>query len=69
MADPIKQTEVPEGMDMASWALGWCLKHPAVSCVIPGCKSAEHVVANAKTAELPEVDDDHPLARKETPLG
>ncbi|WP_337031324.1 aldo/keto reductase [Paenibacillus illinoisensis] len=48
----IQKNEVPEGVDMASWALAWCLKHPAVSCVIPGCKSPEQVEANARAADL-----------------
>ena len=29
-----------------------CLKDPAVSCVIPGCKSAEQVQKNAAAVEL-----------------
>lgn len=47
----IRENEVPEGMDMATWALAWCLKHPAVTAVIPGCKSPEQVIANAAAAE------------------
>jgi len=43
----LQREEVPEGMDMATWALAWCLKHPAVSCVIPGCKNPEQVLQNA----------------------
>ena len=30
---------------MAQWALAWCLKHPLVSAVIPGCKDAAQVAA------------------------
>lgn len=56
----IQEDEVPEGVDMAQWALGWCLKHPAVTCVIPGCKSVEQVESNAAAAELDIVPDDHP---------
>ncbi|UQZ36980.1 aldo/keto reductase [Paenibacillus sp. PK3_47] len=52
LVSEIQKNEVPEGMDMASWALAWCLKHPAVSCVIPGCKSPEQVEANALAADL-----------------
>lgn len=48
----IKATEVPEGMNMATWALAWCLKHPAVTAVIPGCKSAEQVRQNAAAADV-----------------
>lgn len=60
--EEIRAREVPPGVDMAAWALAWCLKHPAVSCVIPGCKSPEQVDANADAAELDLVADDHPQA-------
>jgi aryl-alcohol dehydrogenase-like predicted oxidoreductase len=43
---------------MAPWALAWCLRHPAVTCVIPGCKTVAQVVSNASAAEL--VSDEHP---------
>jgi aryl-alcohol dehydrogenase-like predicted oxidoreductase len=58
----IQQTEVPDGVDMAPWALAWCLQHPAVTCVIPGCKTIEQVESNASAAELDLVRDDHPQA-------
>jgi len=48
LAQEINRNEVPQGMDMAAWALAWCLRHPAVSCVIPGCKSPAQVEANAR---------------------
>jgi aryl-alcohol dehydrogenase-like predicted oxidoreductase len=48
----IEREEVPPGVNMASWALAWCLKNPAVSCVIPGCKSVDQVEANAAAADL-----------------
>ncbi|MFD2216705.1 aldo/keto reductase [Metabacillus endolithicus] len=54
----IKEQEVPEGVNMATWALAWCLQHPAVTTVIPGCKSPEQVEANAKAAEL--IKENHP---------
>ncbi|WP_077624651.1 aldo/keto reductase [Sediminibacillus massiliensis] len=50
--EEIQQTEVPEGVDMATWALAWCLKQPAVTSVIPGCKTQEQVRANAQAATL-----------------
>lgn len=59
-AQRIQQQEVPEGVPMATWALAWCLQHPAVTTVIPGCKSPEQVVQNAKAAELAMVSSDHP---------
>lgn len=61
-AQEIARTEVPEGVDMATWALAWCLQHPAVTCVIPGCKSPEQVEANAAAASLDLVKDDHRAA-------
>ncbi len=48
----IAASEVPTGVPMAAWALAWCLRHPAVSCVIPGCKSVEQVEFNAAAADL-----------------
>lgn len=44
--------EVPAGVDMATWALAWCLKNPAVTAVIPGCKSVEQVRKNAAAGRL-----------------
>lgn len=50
--DHIREGELPPGVDMAQWALAWCLRNPAVSCVIPGCKSAQQAKSNAAAAEL-----------------
>ena len=52
LVEQIKKSEVPEGVPMATWALSWCLKHPAVTTVIPGCKNAEQVVLNAAATDL-----------------
>lgn len=60
-AEQVKR-EVPPGVPMAQWALAWCLRHPAVSCVIPGCKNVEQARSNAQAADLPSVAADHPLA-------
>jgi aryl-alcohol dehydrogenase-like predicted oxidoreductase len=67
MADVIKEVakikkEIPQGVPMAQWALAWCLRHPAVTCVIPGCKNVEQVESNAMAADLQDVSDDHPQA-------
>jgi aryl-alcohol dehydrogenase-like predicted oxidoreductase len=62
LVEQIRRTEVPEGLPMATWALAWCLHHPAVSSVIVGCKSVEQVEANAAAADLDLVRDDHPRA-------
>ena len=64
LVEDIRRQEVPEGTNMAEWALAWCLQHPAVSCVIPGCKSIEQVEANARAASLDLVKDTHPAAWK-----
>ena len=60
LAVEIQQSEVPAGVDMAAWALAWCLQHPAVTCVIPGCKTIAQVEANAGAAALELVRTDHP---------
>jgi aryl-alcohol dehydrogenase-like predicted oxidoreductase len=59
-AQRIKEKEVPPGVDMAQWALAWCLQHDAVSCTIPGCKDVKQVESNAAAADLARKD--HPLA-------
>ncbi|MGA2657937.1 MAG: aldo/keto reductase [Verrucomicrobiota bacterium] len=51
-AQRLSRTEVPAGAPMAQWALAWCLKNPAVSAAIPGCKDPAQVAANAAAAEL-----------------
>lgn len=56
----IAREEVPPGVNMAEWALAWCLQHDAVSAAIPGCKSVEQVESNARAATLPMVRRDHP---------
>ena len=54
--------EVPQGVPMAQWALAWAIQHPAVTCVIPGCKNVEQVRSNAEAAQLDMVRTDHPQA-------
>ena len=48
----ISREEVPAGVEMAAWALAWCLRHPAVTSVIPGCKSVAQVEANVSAVAL-----------------
>jgi aryl-alcohol dehydrogenase-like predicted oxidoreductase len=50
--EKIYADEVPEGISMSNWALAWCLKHPAVTTVIPGCKTPEQVKDNIRTVEM-----------------
>jgi aryl-alcohol dehydrogenase-like predicted oxidoreductase len=47
-------------MTMAQWAIGWCLRHPAVSCVVVGAKSDQQLESNAATANFDIVRDDRP---------
>ena len=54
--EKIKAEEVPSGVNMAQWALAWCLRHPAVTTVIPGCRNVEQVESNAKAVELLDLD-------------
>jgi aryl-alcohol dehydrogenase-like predicted oxidoreductase len=56
--EQIRREELPEQMFLSSWALAWCLRHPAVSCAIPGCKSVQQVLQNAHGAEL--LEEGHP---------
>jgi aryl-alcohol dehydrogenase-like predicted oxidoreductase len=60
--EQIQLNEVPQGMDMATWALAWGLNHPAVTSVIPGCKNPDQVISNAKAADY--LDDNHAQAWK-----
>ena len=53
-ARKILASEVPAGVSMTAWALSWCLRNPAVTAVIPGCKNAEQVRQNAEAVELLE---------------
>jgi myo-inositol catabolism protein IolS len=62
--EQIARTELPARVDMAQWALAWCLQHPAVTTVIPGCKDERQVRANARAADLEMVREDHPRAWK-----
>ncbi len=48
----IQQNEAPPDVPLAAWALAWCLQHPAVTAVIPGCKTIEQVELNASAADL-----------------
>jgi len=55
-ARKIKEREVPPGVAMAAWALSWCLRNPAVTAAIPGCKNAQQVTQNARAVELTDAN-------------
>jgi aryl-alcohol dehydrogenase-like predicted oxidoreductase len=44
---------LPGGTPMSSWALRWILMDGAVSTAIPGAKTDEQAVANARACDLP----------------
>jgi len=50
-AESIRRNEVPADAPMATWALAWCLRSPAVTAAIPGCKDAAQVRQNATAAD------------------
>jgi len=54
--EQIRKNEVPTGVDMAQWALAWCLRHEAVTSVIPGGKDVGQVDSNAGAADLASRD-------------
>ena len=49
---------VPEGTTMAQFALRWIIDQPGGSTVIPGARSAEQALGNARAAELPALGED-----------
>jgi myo-inositol catabolism protein IolS len=50
--EEIRRKELPRGVNMAPWALAWCLRHTAVTCVIPGMKNLEQLESNASASDL-----------------
>lgn len=58
----VEDEELPKDASMAEWALAWVLKHPAVSCAIPGCKSPEQLRSNARSVRYLESPEKHPQA-------
>lgn len=48
---------LPQGVDMAQFALRWILMDAGVTTVIPGAKTAEQARANARAADLPPIGE------------
>jgi aryl-alcohol dehydrogenase-like predicted oxidoreductase len=46
---------LPEGVSMAEFALRWILMDAGVTTVIPGAKTAQQALANAKASDLPPI--------------
>jgi aryl-alcohol dehydrogenase-like predicted oxidoreductase len=55
-----------KGISMVQLAIGWCLRQPAVSCVLVGAKTAEQVQEHAGAAGV--IFDDDELDRIESVL-
>jgi aryl-alcohol dehydrogenase-like predicted oxidoreductase len=51
------RTLVPAGTTLAQWALRWILMFDAVSCVIPGARTAAQVEDNARASDLPPLTE------------
>ena len=50
------RTLAPKGVSMTQFALRWILMFDAVSCAIPGAKTAEQARDNAAAGSLPPLD-------------
>jgi len=48
----------PAGLSLAQFALRWILMFPAVSCAIPGARTASQEEQNAAAADLPPLSDE-----------
>jgi len=60
--EEIRNKEVSKDMDMAQWAIAWCLQHDSVSACIPGYKSIKHLESAVRAADMDMVSDKHPQA-------
>lgn len=49
---------VPEGYITAQFALKWILMHDAVSTVIPGSTSPDHIQQNVEATEMPDISEE-----------
>ena len=56
---------VPDGQSMAQFTLRWILDHDAVSTVIPGLSTPEHIRDNVAAADLPRLSADCHAAVRE----
>ena len=48
---------VPRGATLTQFALRWILMFDAVTCTIPGARTAAQARENAAAADLPPLDD------------
>lgn len=53
--EKVRRSELPAGIDLAEWAIAWCLKTPLVSTVVPGCTAPEQVDSTVRAAGLLDV--------------
>ena len=50
-AAKVKAREVPEGADLAEWAIGWCLRREEVATVVPGCGALAHLTSSVRALQ------------------
>lgn len=50
---------VPPGVEMAAWALRWCLDWPQVTTLIPGARKPHQIQQNASASSLPPISPEH----------
>ncbi len=55
--DALAERAVPDGMSTATFTLRWILDHDAVSTVIPGSSTPEHIRANAAASDADPLDE------------
>ncbi|WP_049983398.1 aldo/keto reductase [Halorubrum sp. BV1] len=55
--DALQEQAVPDEMSTAAFTLRWILDHDAVSTVIPGSSTPEHIRANAAASDLDPLDE------------
>ncbi len=51
VVEKIKQEEMPQGVDLAEWAIGWCLRREEIATVVPGCSATAHLDSSVKALE------------------
>ncbi len=47
LVEKIKENEVPAGVDLAEWAIAWCLRREEIATAVPGCSAPEHLNSTA----------------------
>ncbi|TSC73249.1 MAG: hypothetical protein G01um101470_206, partial [Parcubacteria group bacterium Gr01-1014_70] len=51
-AEMVKMYELPKGVDLAEWAIAWCLKNPIITSVVPGCSAPEQIDSTVRASTI-----------------